>query len=101
MKPDPKPSREVDKDYLKYIRRQPCLVYGCPNKAIAHHDPTVGAGGSDYTSVPLCTYHHIPGIHQMGRGIFQKTYSIDLNREKVRLLIGYINILKAKKEEGT
>lgn len=97
----PKPKREVDKTYLQYIREQPCLVWDCPNKSVAHHDPSVGAGGSDYLSLPLCVDHHIPGVHQMGKGLFQKKYRIDFNRERVRLLIGYITLLKRKIQDDS
>ena len=92
----PKNKREVDKAYLQYIREQPCLVWDCPNKSVVHHHPSIGAGGSDYTALPLCVDHHILGVHQMGKGLFQKKYRIDFNRERVRLLIGYIRTLKGK-----
>jgi hypothetical protein len=90
-----KNKREVDKDYLRFVRSQPCLVWGCPNKSAAHHDPTVGAGGSDYRALPLCAEeHHTTGVHQMGRGLFQKKHNIDFNAERVRLLIMYVKKLK-------
>lgn len=99
MPADQKVKRETDPDYLAYIRCQPCLVWNCPNKASAHHDPSIGAGGSDYESLPLCDpLHHIEGVHRMGRGLFQKKHMIDFNRERVRLLKGYIKKLKAEKK---
>lgn len=94
----PKNKRETDKAYLAYIREQPCLVWNCPNKSATHHDPSVGAGGSDYTALPLCSrVHHVPGVHAMGKDTFQKRYNINFDKERIRLLIGYIKLLKAKK----
>lgn len=90
----PKKKREIDKDYLAYIRKQPCLVLYCPEKTYPHHDPTVKAGGTDYNALPLCTEHHTSGVHLMGRDTFQSEYGIDFNAERVRLLILYIKQLK-------
>ena len=91
----PKIKREIDKDYLAFIRKQPCLVSLCPHKSFAHHDPSVGAGGSDYTTLPLCHNHHIGfGVHDMGRESFQKRHGLDFEKEKIRLLIKYIKELK-------
>jgi len=99
-----KPKREIDKDYLKWIRQQPCLVSigrcgigcGCEGEITAHHDPTIGAGGSDFNALPFCLAHHIPGVHSMGKKTFQEIYNIDFNRERVRLLKNYIILLKNK-----
>lgn len=93
--------RETDPDYKKYLRKQPCIVWldcigvGCEGSVVVHHDPSIGAGGSDLEAVSICIKHH-EEIHKMGRGSFQKKYKIDLNREKVRLLVGYIKLLKEK-----
>ena len=93
----PKQKREVDKDYLAYLRKQPCLAWDCPNKAEVHHDPSVAAGGSDYLALPLCPEeHHIPGVHAMGKDTFQKRHNINFDKERIRLLKGYIKELKAK-----
>lgn len=90
----PKRKREVDKKYLAWVRSQPCLVRHCPNKSIAHHDPTIGAGGSDYRSLPLCVEHHVPGVHTIGRDTFQLRHNLDFNEERIKLLINYIKKLK-------
>ena len=99
MKPNPKQARETDPDYLKYIREQPCLVYNCPNKASVHHDPSIGAGGSDYETLPLCDpLHHVEGVHRMGKDTFQEKFNLNFDRERIRLLKGYIKKLKAEKK---
>ena len=83
--------RVIDKTYLKYIRNQPCLINNldCMGDVVYHHTISVGAGGSDYFAVPLCCYHHIPGVHLMGAVTFQDVYEIDFNIEIIRLLNAY------------
>lgn len=92
----PKNKRETDKAYRKYIERQLCIVgFDCLGDAISHHIETVGSGGSDYSCINLCMKHHNE-VHTIGKDTFQKKYRIDFNRERVRLLIGYIRKLKDK-----
>lgn len=91
----PKIKREIDKDYLNYIRHEPGLIEG--NSIEAHHTISVGAGGSDYLAVPIPSKHHKPGIHTMGKDTFQKKYNINFDKEIIRLLIGYIKKLRQKK----
>lgn len=99
MPADQKIKREIDKAYLAYIREQPCLVWNCPNKASVHHDPSIGAGGSDYESLPLCNpLHHIEGVHRIGKDTFQEKFNLNFDRERIRLLKGYIKKLKAEKK---
>ena len=86
-----KQKRLVDKTYLRYIRHQPCLINNldCMGDVVYHHTISVGAGGDDYLTVPLCHYHHIPGVHSMGAVTFQDVYEIDFNIEIIRLLNAY------------
>lgn len=86
-----KQKRLVDKTYLKYIRDQPCLINNldCIGDVVYHHTISVGAGGSDYFAVPLCHFHHIPGVHSMGSVTFQDVHEIDFNDEIIRLLNAY------------
>ena len=103
MPADQKIKREIDLDYLAYLRSQPCVVWldcigvDCEGDIVVHQIPTVGAGGSDLTAIPMCVKHHAE-IHKVGKGLFQKTYRIDLNREKINLLTSYIKKLKAEKK---
>ena len=91
----PKPIRETDEDYLKYIRGEPGLIEG--DDIVAHHTVSVGAGGSDYLAVPLPFKHHTPGVHSMGKATFQKEYNINFDKEIIRLLINYIKKIKCNK----
>lgn len=88
-----KQKRLVDKTYLKYIRHQPCLINNldCIGDVVYHHTVSVGAGGSDYLTVPLCHRHHVPGVHLMGTVTFQGMHEIDFNNEIIRLLNAYPN----------
>ena len=98
MPSDLKIKREINKDYKKFIEQQPCVVRGfnCMGDVVAHHDPSVGAGGSDFMAIPLCVVHHIPGVHQKGKDTFQEHHCIDFNKERVRLLLKYISTLEVE-----
>jgi len=89
-----KPKREVDKAYKKYIERQPCLCQSsdCVGDIVCHHTVSVGAGGSDFLTVPLCGEHHVggTGVHQMGKDTFQEFHNIDFQTEIINLLKNYI-----------
>jgi len=90
MPSDPKQKREVDKEYLKFIRRHSCLCgVECMGKVEAHHTTTRGAGGSDYKAIPLCIKHHYT-VGNMGIETFQENYFINFDTEIIRLLIEYI-----------
>ena len=87
---DPKIKREVDKNYLAFIREQPCLVgCDCQGEVVYHHTVTVKTGGSDYKTLPLCGKHH-PELHTIGQQTFQDKYSLDFGGEIIRLLVKYI-----------
>ena len=64
----PKPVTYKNKDYLAYIRKQPCAICGSP--AEPHHvrRERWGAGTGkkphDYVTVPLCRYHHDPAVEE-------------------------------------
>lgn len=96
MKPQPKQKREVDKAYRKYIEEQSCLIgFDCLGNIISHHIETVGSGGSDYSCINLCMKHHNE-IHATGKATFQKVHNINFDKERIRLLKGYIRKLKGK-----
>ena len=72
----PKPERHRVPKYLKWVRTQPCCI--CLGLGIhAHHLSTRGAGGSDYTAVPLCFKHHHE-IHILGDRTFGDHYAVNL-----------------------
>lgn len=94
MPANPKIKREEDKDYKKYVASQPCVVgHGCIGDRICHHSRTKGSGGSDYSGVCLCMAHHNI-VHQIGSETFQDMFNIDFQTEIVKLLTGYIRMLK-------
>ena len=64
--------REVDADYLKWIRKQPCIFTKrtheqaqTPQQHIdaSHCIKSVGAWGSDYDALPVINYLHIGEQH--------------------------------------
>jgi len=95
MPANPKIIREEDKDYKKYIEAQPCLAKSndCIGDRICHHVKSRGSGGSDYSGVCLCMAHHNI-VHQVGSQSFQDMFNIDFQTEIVKLLTGYIRMLK-------
>jgi hypothetical protein len=78
----------VSEEYLDYIRKQRCVVCGqtCVDP---HHLKTVGAGGADFTAVPLCREHH-DYAHKMGVSRFKNRYAIDLFEVALTLLIKWV-----------
>jgi len=86
-----KPIREIDKDYLAYIRKQLCLI--TEQEAEPHHTKSRGAGGSDYLAVPLSRKKHTE-CEMIGKNTFQYKHYISFDKEIIRLLIGYIKKLK-------
>lgn len=92
-----KQTREEDETYLRFIRGQTCLMHGanCFGIIHAHHVVSRGAGGSDYTCVPLCFYHH-QKIHLSGKETFQRLENVDLEKHIKRLNLLFK--LREKKE---
>ena len=88
----PKPVTYKNKDYLAYIRKQPCAICGSP--AEPHHvrRERWGAGTGkkphDYVTVPLCRYHHDPAVEE---DILPETsiilYLMQYNNEKHNVTI--------------
>lgn len=65
----PKTKRVVDDDYIKWIKKQECVIIGGP--ATAHHLIGYGTGGlamksDDYLAFPLSNYYHTGdgGVHR-------------------------------------
>jgi hypothetical protein len=86
----PKPRRQVDPVFLDRVRRARCAVVGCAQIYIdPHHLVTRGAGGSDYTVVPLCRTHHAE-VHTIGKKRFEDEHGLDLYAVNSRILAEYI-----------
>jgi hypothetical protein len=94
----PKPKRQVDTRWLKEIRNQTCLVMyspkatPCIGPVTPAHLRTRGAGGSDYTSVPLCVRHHGEQEDHTDQW-FLENYGINLWKELSEILIRSITEL--------
>ena len=98
----PKPVRMEDPDYLRFIRRQPCLVSHCAAEAahvVAPGQDKMGSKVSDYRTVPLSRRLH-DQYHRFGRRWFESKYNVDLNQELIRFLEIYISALKEGEDLG-
>ena len=79
--PAPKPRRNRDKDHLRFISRQPCVVCGrqpCEAHHIRFAQPSaLGRRVSDEFTVPLCRLHHRE-LHRIGNeGSWWEQLNID------------------------
>lgn len=83
-----KPFRYVNKDYVEFIKKQPCCITG-RHYADPHHVISRGAGGSDLTLVPLIHELH-QEIHTIGQETFQKNHNIDFDKIRLKLLEKFI-----------
>src|ERR1041384_6694047 len=98
----PKPLKYEDADYLRWIRRQPCVVSHCA--AEAHHVvppgwAKMGSKVSDYRTVPLSRGLHLE-YHRIGRQEFEKRHNVDLAQEQIRLLEIFISALREGENLG-
>ena len=79
--PHPKKKRVVCREYLDFVKSHPCCVFhqivGPNVEADAHHLLTKGAGGSDFTAIPLCRVAHSE-YHSMGKKRFEEKYGVDV-----------------------
>jgi hypothetical protein len=96
-----KPQTYRDKDYLQFIREQPCVICGTI-PCQPHHLNQVGtrSGGmalkiSDYRTIPLCFLHHAE-YHTIGRQTMGKKYSKDFRELLIDTLEKGILCLKNK-----
>lgn len=92
----PKPVRIEDPDYIRFVKRQPCLLHHIA--ADAHHVIPRSVGGSDYRTVPLCRKHHDEAHRSRER--FEAKYRVDLNLEQIRFLEMYLSALKDGEDLG-
>jgi hypothetical protein len=85
----PRKGLVIDEAYKAWIRKQPCVCCGTRRYVEAAHVGTRGLGqkASDYTTLPLCSWHHVQGPeshHAMGKRFFQH-WGLD----RVRLIDGF------------
>ncbi len=79
----PPPMREIDEDYLAFIRKQPCMVNGTVGgedllRVDPCHTVAVKAGGSDYDALPMIRLLHEE--QHRGRLTFATKYGIDYKK---------------------
>lgn len=74
-----------NESYLKYIKKNLCLV--CGRHAVDSHH-VWHARNNDYLTVPLCREHH-QCYHQMEHERFEQKFNLDLKNEIINYLIRY------------
>lgn len=95
----------IEKEYVRWLCLQPCLVPGCKWGACGHHLRGKGLGGgmglkpNDLTRIPLCLFHH-QQLHQQGILTFEKQHGLDLVLELVRCLQGFLHSVEIKANDG-
>lgn len=105
--PFPKPVRMEDPNYLRFIRRQPCIITGTASEAAHIVPPGYGKTSSkvsDYRTVPLCPQLHRwsrYSLHGMGRERFEERHGVDLNLEQLRFLEMYLSALREGEDLGS
>lgn len=98
----PKPVRLRDRNYVAFIRREPCCVSG----TASHHHHVVpkgwgkmGSKVSDYRGVPLSPRLHNE-YHRLGRERFEAKYNVDLDEVQIQCLEKYLSALKDGEDLG-
>jgi len=94
LEKDRRNNREVDDEYIAWIKGWECL--SCKKWPVdAHHTVSRGAGGSDYTSIPLCHSCHMQ-CHSMGAESFQREKCLIFDAEIQALLELYRSGVSSK-----
>lgn len=76
-----KPKRIQNKRYVEWVKTHPCAVlHAHAGEVDAHHLVSRGAGGSDYTCVPLCRRAHTE-YHALGISEFEEKHKANLWRD--------------------
>jgi hypothetical protein len=85
--------------YRAWIRSLHCLVEHCSfrpcHAAHTGHDGGAKQKASDYSCVPLCPFHHLAGVHQLGRLDFERRYGLNLDAEAARLFETWRDLRRA------
>lgn len=78
---------------MEWMKHQQCELWDRPDHKCApgtvagHHHPTVGAGGTDKDTTPLCMYAHTRGpraFHNMGPESWQERWDINLEETNAK-----------------
>jgi hypothetical protein len=87
MIPKRKPTR--NKDYLHWVKEQPCVVCGHPvsdaHHLIGHGMGKMGGKGSDLTAIPLCRVHH-DDLHNGGYKTWERLHGSQWGCVQVTLM---------------
>lgn len=88
----PKQKIHKNENYLKWIRKKPCLVCRRPGPSDAHHCWNSGKKnhGNDFLAVPLDRCCHSE-YHQRGHNNFESKWNVDLKDEIINLLSEYLD----------
>ena len=84
--------RQMDWDYVTWIKGLPCLVTG-RHHPDPHHLSSRGAFGSDYSCVPLKRFLHVE-IEKIGIKEFEAKYKCNLWHDAWNLLRKYFTEVK-------
>lgn len=87
-----KPIREVDNAYTEFVKTLPCVVTGNPEGNDPMHVHSEGAGGSDYSQIPVRHNLHVES-HAIGLETFAEKYNLDLQKEIHKTNVAYIKYL--------
>ncbi len=77
--------KQRDKDYLAWIREQPCLVCRVKSCVPSHRGGGTSMKGPDWAAVPLCWSHH-EECHR-GAETFAKEHQIEWDEAALCCLI--------------
>ncbi len=93
----PKPVRQKSVEYLRAIRKMPCLISdsSCLGQIDADHLMPRGSGGSDFFAIPLCRLHHSER-HMLGTQVFQERHDINLWCQVARLVLHRLTELESE-----
>ena len=100
--PFPKPVRLEDPAYLRFIRRQPCILTGTASEAshiVPEGQGKMGSKVSDYRTVPMSPKLHRE-YHRIGRRKFEEKYNVNLDLEQLRFLEMYLSAYKDGEDLG-
>jgi hypothetical protein len=76
-RPKQKRNREIDNDYVVFIKGFPCCNPNCGSFPVdAHHVQTKARLGSDRTCLPFCHSCHLRHIHGRGEKTCQREWGI-------------------------
>lgn len=92
----PKPVRLRDEDYLRFIKRQPCLITHCASEAshiVPEGHAKMGSKVSDYRTLPMHPKIHRL-YHRVGRKAFEERFNVDLDLEQIHYLEIFISALR-------